>query len=367
MSLRRILLFFAFALALWAGGESMRADDSRQIAEFRARAGNFSSAAISNDGRLLLTGEDDGAVTLWNVSTGANLHNYVGHGSQVAGVALLPDGKRVVTCGDDNRVIIWDLATAKRLVQMSTGDSIPLAMSCTADGALAATGCNDGEIQVWRLSDGEHVTTLRYRSMVCGVQFSPDGKTLAAGYGDGHVVLWDTSDWSAKRTLPDTDAASVGALGFTPDGRMLVTGNQNGAGFVWKLSDGSQVSTFAGYANPEAAPSPPVAPVFAGSVITPEKRGSIVYVCVSPDGGTIFASVQDSPPRFWDLKTGRALGIADWFFPEVGGEPVHFYVARFGYPYATAAVTPRRDFIVTMKENNAQVWRFSFAGYPAGK
>lgn len=337
----------------------LHADEKLEIADFKARAGNMRATAISNDGQLVFTGEDDGLVTLWSVKTGKSVQNLKGHTREVFAAALLPDGKRGVTCGDDNLVVVWDLATGRRIHEMSTGDAIPLVMSCTADGSLAATGCDDGEIEIWDLADGRRVTTLRRNSPLCGVLFSPDGKVLAAGYLDGHVVLWNTSGgWSQKYILPAVDNASVGALAFSPDSRFLATGNQNGAGFVWKVGDGTQVSSFAGYANPEAAPVPPVAPVFPGSTITPDNRGSIVYLCFSLDGSSLFGSIQDNAPRFWETKTGRFLGTADWY------EDTRFYIARYGFTFATAAMTPRRDFIVTMKENLAQVWRVYFVPNP---
>ena len=347
-------------------------DDNKEVAEFKPRGGGmFFAAGISNDGKLVLTGEDNGFVTLWSVTSGTSVHNYVGHARSVIGAALLPDGKRGVTCGDDNLVIVWDLATGKRLHEMHTGDVTPLAMSCTQDGALAATGCDDGEIIIWDLAEGRRITTLRRGTPICGLLFSPNSKVLAAGYSDGHVILWNTSDWSEKQTLASTDGASVGALGFSMDSRLLATGDQNGAGFIWNVADGTQLSHFAGYANPEAAPSPPVSAVFPGSTITPDNRGSIVYVCLSPDGSTVFASIQDGPPRFWETKTGRFLGTADWFV-DPRAEDTRFYVARYGFNFAAAAVTPRRNFIVTLRGNmddnpedhRAQVWPMSFVPTP---
>jgi WD40 repeat protein len=321
----------------------------------------MTATAISTNGQLLLTGEDDGLVTLWNVKTtgASSLQNFPGHfPRKVFACALLPGGKRGVTCGDDNMIDLWDLATGKQLRQFTTGNAIPFVMSCTDDGALVAAGCDTGEIPVWNLSTGRRLATLRHNSSLCSLRFSPDGHLLAASYSDGHVILWDTATWSARQTLPTTDHASVGSLAFSPDSRLLATGNQNGAGFIWNAADGAPYSTFAGYANPEATPSPPVAPVFPGSTITPDNRSSIVFLCFNPDSSKLLGSIQDASPRFWDTKTGRFLGTADWF------QDNRFYIARFGFTFSTAAVTPARDFIVLMKENLAQVWRCPWTPNP---
>jgi len=228
-------------ILLLAGGLAARADGGAQIAEFKARAGNMSSTAISDDGKLVFTGEDDGLISLWNVAvSGTTVRNFMGHFPRpVIATALLHDGQRGV---------------------------------------------------------------------------------------DGHVVLWDTHHWvPAALTLPDADKASVGALAFSSDSRLLATGYQNGAGFVWNTRDGSLYSSFAGYANPEATPTPPVAPVFPGSTITPENRSTIEHLFFSRDNSTLFGSIQDAPARFWDAKSGAFLGTADYF------QDYTFYIARFDW------------------------------------
>jgi WD40 repeat protein len=357
-SLKNLLAVLAL---LAACAHAAMADDNLEVAEFKARAGNMTATAISNDGQFVFTGEDDGLVTLWNVATtGTSFQNFMGHTREVFATALLPDGKRGVTCGDDNMVIVWELATGKRLHEMSTGDSIPLVMACTRDGAFAATGCDDGRIDVWDLATGNRVAALPHPASVCGATFSPDGHLLAAGYSDGRVVVWDAASWKQKYTLPDADHASVGALAFSPDNRLLATGNQNGGGFMWNAADGTPCCSFAGYARPEVTPAPPVAPVFPGSVITPDNRSAILYLVFSADSSLLLGSIQDAPARFWEAKTGRFLGTANWF------EDNRFYIARYGFPYPTAVTTPDRKFIVLMKENLAQVWQCPWKPVPPG-
>jgi len=343
---------------LMAAGIVSGADSQLELGKFQARGGNITAVGISNDGSYLITGEDYGQVTLWNVKTGALMQKLMGHSREIFAAAILADGKRGVTCGDDDLIIVWELATGERLQEIDTDGAIPLALSCSPDGAFAATGCYDGRIIIWNLATGKRAATLPHGAQNCGVRYSPDGKMLAAGYADGEVIVWDTSNWRPMRSFPPADDASVGALGFTMDSRLLVTGNQDGEGFVWDLASGKEVSHFAGYANPEASPSPPQAPVFPGSRIEPDNRTAVVFVLPSPDGSNILAPIQDETPQFWDTKTGLLLGTADWY------EDNRFYIARFGFTYPSASYTPDRQYIATTNENFAQVWRCSFTPVP---
>lgn len=359
--------FFGFSLLLALLPPLLcHGGDESPIVELSGRgsAASITAAALSNDGKLVFTGEDDGLVTLWSVTSGTNIHNYKGHPREVLGAALLPDGKRGVTCGDDNLVVVWDLDSGRRLHEMSTGVSIPLTLACNPEGSVAAAGCDDGQIMVWSIATGRLITTLHHATSICSLTFSPDGRLLAAGYSDGLVILWNTTRWSIGHVLPADNNASVGALAFSTDGRLIATGDQNGSGFVWSTADGSRVSAFAGVSRALSPASPPVAPVFPGSIMTPEDCNAITYLCFSPDASILLTSLQDNEPRFWDARKGTLLGLADWF-----GD-TRFYDARYGFTFAGAEVTPSREYILTLKRdvdnevNIAQVWRLSFKPTP---
>ena len=337
------------------GAGHARAEDTHEVAEFKARAGSVTATAISPDGKYVLTGEDDGLVTLWSVDGKEPSRNYMGHDRTVLAAALLPDGKRGVTSGDDNKLILWDFSTGKRLFDLSTGDAVPVTMSCSADGRFAATGDLDGGIMVWDLDNGKRLTTLHRRSPVCGLTFSPDGSVIAAGYANGEVILWSTSDWAPRMTLPPGDGASVGALAFSSDAKMLVTGNQEGVAIVWNPTDGKQIATLNSVPAPDATPTPPAAPVFPGGAITPGDHGAVVFVCVGPGSTYTLAGYQNTIPKLWETKTGRLVDQYPWL------TDTKFYGPRYGFPFAAASVTQRRDFLVTMKENLAKDWRVPFA------
>ena len=79
----------------------------------------MNSVALSGDGRYIVSGSDDGTVAVWDLQTGARLHELTGHHGGVRSVALSGDGRHIVSGSDDGTVAVWDLQTGARLHELT--------------------------------------------------------------------------------------------------------------------------------------------------------------------------------------------------------------------------------------------------------
>src|ERR1043166_6791260 len=76
------------------------------------------SVSVSADGKRLLT-NDGKTLRLWDAYTGKCLRVFAGHTEGVIGAALSPDGKRVLSGGVDKIVRLWDADSGKELRKMT--------------------------------------------------------------------------------------------------------------------------------------------------------------------------------------------------------------------------------------------------------
>lgn len=83
--------------------------------------GQIDAVAFSPDGKYILSGSVDGKIRLWDVHTGAQLRQFVGHSDEVAFVSFSPDGKHILSGGDAS-TRLWDASTGQEIVTMMEFD-----------------------------------------------------------------------------------------------------------------------------------------------------------------------------------------------------------------------------------------------------
>jgi len=114
------------------------------------------AVAISPNGKRIVTGNEDHALRLWDLTGNEGTMRWATtipqtqHGSDVLSVAFTPDGSRVVSGSADDTIRIWDAATGE-LRQILEGHSQPVtSVAISRDGALLVSGSRDGTLRLWR-------------------------------------------------------------------------------------------------------------------------------------------------------------------------------------------------------------------------
>ena len=96
--------------------------------------GYVNSAAVSPDGKHVVTASSDKTARVWHLANGTCLHMLKGHTKQVRSAAVSPDGELVVTASDDFTARVWRLSGGTCLHMLKGHTDCVFSAMVSADG-----------------------------------------------------------------------------------------------------------------------------------------------------------------------------------------------------------------------------------------
>lgn len=262
-----------------------------------------SALAVSSDERYVATGDEAGAVRVWDLrEPTAPPRRGEGHTGPVFSVVFGP-GEVVYSAGEDGTLRRWTfdskasagtLLTGAIMVPALEGRSALYVAALAPDGSQLAAAGEDGVVLLLPLATSRSQPTQLdgHTGAVNTLAYSPDGRLLATAGNDGTIRLWNTADGEEQAVLTAPEGATQGAfihiVQFSSDGRWLASGSNNGEVRLWRVPDRS------GRESDEMAPQQSSIPL----------RGheSAVYVLsFSPDGSFLASADERGAVRLWNV------------------------------------------------------------------
>jgi dipeptidyl aminopeptidase/acylaminoacyl peptidase len=260
-----------------------------------AHSGGVNSVAFDPHGERLASGGRDGALRLWNPTTGIELAALSANTESVTAVSFSPSGTQLASGGADGLVELWD-TTDGRLLQTFVGhiDEITcLAFSPDGRYLASASGnvAGDGVVKLWLLSTGKEVARLTWGYSISALAFSPDGKTLlVATPGFPIVRIMEATSLSEIKTL--RSSGCIWSAAFSPDGEYLATlekAHDSGCNLgLWHTADWRRVSCLR-----------------KRSFLTAFVRS----VAFSPDSTMLATGIQPDEVSLWSVESGQETAI----------------------------------------------------------
>ena len=117
----------------------------RFVRSFVGQLAAVDSLAWLPDDKRLVAGDRDGAVRLWDATTGRQVRAFAGHTGAVTAVAVTPDGHGMVSSSFDRTVRVWAVDTGRQLRELGGHGSAVFSVAVSRDGKLVASGDDDGK------------------------------------------------------------------------------------------------------------------------------------------------------------------------------------------------------------------------------
>ena len=334
-------------ICLWDPGTG------RLIRRLAGHEGKCQRVVFAPDGKLLASlGWEEAAITLWDPATGERVRRLPGHPGpdrargQTIAIAFTPDGKHLASTGSDGKSLLWEVATGKLVRQLPGGDTSPsTTIAFSPDGKVLAQGSGSGVVHLWDTATDKEVRQLRPpgAGRTSAIAFSRDGRLLAVAATDRQtaVFVWATvfvyesatgqllRQWPEGGRRPRSEyMGTVSTLAFSPDGRTLaaqycrdVTQFRVPCIRGWDVETGQETISLEDHGFISGVTFSPDGRVLAGAdggsirrwdAATSEElpprgshRDSVLSLCLSSDGKTLYTGGSDASVLIRDLASGE--------------------------------------------------------------
>ena len=261
----------------------------------KGHSAGISSIIFSQNEKNILSGDADGILKVWEVSTG-NLLQTLEAPDEISGICLhKTDPNRVFCALKASSLYEFDLSSSNPPRKFENIPSVATSLDISPDGSTLAVGLGAGEIYLcdldsWTVSGNVLKGNNSSSAAVC---FSPDGKLLASGSHDGTTKIWELASGNILKKFEFNELGLwVKSVHFSPDGKQLASVAENYTIKIFDVSSEKVLQKFVGHA------------------------GKVLCVCFSSDGKTLVSSSNDFSVRTWNADTGSQLqkleGHEDW-------------------------------------------------------
>ncbi|KAG9031966.1 hypothetical protein FRB95_002047 [Tulasnella sp. JGI-2019a] len=249
---------------------------------WKCYTGSVSAVAWSPDGKVVVSRSIDGTIQLWDPITGALIREaWKGHRGTIYSIAWSLDSNSFVSSSIDSTPRMWNPSTVEMVWESQS--YMPMCVALSPDGQRIVSGSSHGYLHLWDLFTGASMDEVwtRHSMGVWALAWSPNGKMMVSGSGDGTIQLWDSSTGTLVKDGWERHTKRVRSLAWSPDGKTIVSGSHDGALHMWDLST-----------------RPPVEMTWKGHV------RDVECVTWSPDGKW-FVSSGDGVLILWNGTTGE--------------------------------------------------------------
>jgi WD40 repeat protein len=237
----------------------------------RRFSGRFDRLIVSPDGATIAaSSSNSGLACVWTAGNGRLIHEVwdrVRGRSKLNTIDFSGDGRLLLTGGDNGLVNVWGLSAKNPPLERTLEPDAPKAGDAPGVVKAAAFSPKDsgrivvgrsmsgdsrieGLIELWTAGTPAPQRLGRLDGSVCSVAFSQDGATLAAAGEDLHIALFEMNN--GGRPVPLGKGASpnhyesIQSLAFWADKQLLVSASDDATIRLWRLADHSLIGTFSG-------------------------------------------------------------------------------------------------------------------------
>ncbi|MCP4488272.1 MAG: hypothetical protein GY820_13260 [Gammaproteobacteria bacterium] len=198
--------------------------------------GGIIGGAFSARGDVLVTIEQN-SIARWSTKTGRLTGYWVW--PKLTDVDVSADGRYALIGSKDKQAVYFDMVEGKMRYVFPHHEKVT-SVSLSKDGRYALTGADDWHASLWDLNDGKHLWSKNMKYKIALVELSDDGKlALANSYiGDAHI--YTTAGKGGLVSKLDEVRMTLVSADFSANNSILATGRVAKSIDIWQVNSGAR-------------------------------------------------------------------------------------------------------------------------------
>jgi WD40 repeat protein len=253
------------------------------LKKMEGHTGEVMGLAVSRDGQMIATGDENGELIAWHAKTGESLAKVKVHGSALRSLDFSPDDAFVVTASsapNDQKVKFWNTKTWAQYPGNYDCGSTVRCVRYARSGVYMLAVATDQDIQIY-VAEKLQAKLKGHSHGTLSLAWSPDRTRLFSGGDDldPSIREWDASSWTQVGLPWKGHTYKVNCITVNSFGTHAVSASSDNSVRVWQLSDKNTVAIF-------------------------QHTSSVVCAAFSADGTHILSAGYDKKITDWKAPKG---------------------------------------------------------------